>query len=64
MHVDGGEDDAIDVPGYTGNFQRVDEKLQPISEADFFVAVANSNNFKKMITMVNQIDKWHTGFVT
>ena len=37
MHVDGGEDDAIDVPGYTGNFYRVAEKLAPISESDFMV---------------------------
>jgi hypothetical protein len=64
MHVDGGEDDANDIPGYTGNFQREKKTLQLISEADFFVEIANSNNSQKMIIMVNEIDKSHTGFIT
>jgi hypothetical protein len=53
MNKDRGEYDAIDVPGYTGNFHREKQTLVPISEDEFFVEIANSNNFQKMILMVN-----------
>lgn len=58
------DEEAGDTAGYLGNFQRSKQKLEPITEDEFFKLLNNDKKLEKVFREIRYIDQDHNGFVT
>lgn len=61
----GDENDvAKDPAGYLGNFHRIKQPTEPISELDFINVFSEDNKMQKIMNLIRFIDKDKNGFIT
>jgi Ca2+-binding EF-hand superfamily protein len=59
------EEKPHDLSGFTGDFHRVKEKLEPMPEAEIYKIIASDEkNFAEFMRIIKYIDKDHNGYIT